>query len=60
MKNILGTFLSICLSLILLSNAGGIALQQQQVNAQNLEESQTSEEDKNYFDIWTKNNRKYR
>jgi hypothetical protein len=52
MKNILGTFLSICLSLILLSNAGGIALQQQQANAQNVEGSPTSEEDKNYILIF--------
>jgi hypothetical protein len=37
--------------LILLSNAGGIALQQQQANAQNVEESPTSTtgEDKNYI-----------
>ncbi|HSL13083.1 MAG TPA: hypothetical protein VK882_02395 [Nitrososphaeraceae archaeon] len=37
--------------MILLSNAGGIALQQQQANAQNVEESPTSTtgEDKNYI-----------
>lgn len=53
MKNILGIFLSICLSLVLLSNAGGIALQQQQqANAQNVEGSPTSNEDKNYILIF--------
>lgn len=51
MKNLVNIFVSIILSLILLSNAGGIALQQQQANAQNVEESQTSTtgEDKNYI-----------
>lgn len=51
MKNLVNIFVSIILSLILLSNAGGIALQQQQANAQNVEESPTSTtgEDKNYI-----------
>ena len=52
MKNLFNIFVSIILSLILLSNAGGIVLQQQQVNAQNVEESQTSTttgEDKIYI-----------
>jgi hypothetical protein len=51
MKNLFNIFVSIILSLILLSNAGGIALQQQQANAQNVEESPTSTtgEDKNYI-----------
>ena len=50
MKNLFNIFVSITLSLILISNAGGIVLQQQ-VNAQNVEESQTSTtgEDKNYI-----------
>ena len=37
MKNLLTIFVSLILSLILLSNAGGIALQQQ-ANAQNVDE----------------------
>ena len=51
MKNLFNIFVSIILSLILLSNAGGIALQQQQAIAQNVEESPTSTtgEDKNYI-----------
>jgi hypothetical protein len=52
MKNLFNIFVSIILSLILLSNAGGIVLQQQQqANAQNVEESPTSTtgEDKNYI-----------
>jgi hypothetical protein len=51
MKNLFNIFVSIILSLILLSNAGGIALKQQQANAQNVEESPTSTtgEDKNYI-----------
>jgi hypothetical protein len=51
MKNLFNIFVSIILPLILLSNAGGIALQQQQANAQNVEESPTSTtgEDKNYI-----------
>jgi hypothetical protein len=52
MKNLFNIFVSITLSLILLSNTGGIVLQQQQVNAQNVEESQTSTttgEDKIYI-----------
>jgi predicted peroxiredoxin len=54
MNNLLNIFVSITLSLILLSSAGGIVLQQQQqqVNAQNVEESQTSTttgEDKIYI-----------
>jgi hypothetical protein len=52
MKNLFNIFVSITLSLILLSNTGGIVLQQQQVNAQNVEESLTSTtsgEDKNYI-----------
>lgn len=51
MKYLFNIFVSIILSLILLSNAGGIALQQQQANAQNVEESPTSTtgEDKNYI-----------
>jgi predicted peroxiredoxin len=52
MKNLFNIFVSITLSLILLSSAGGIVLQQQQVNAQNVEESQTSTttgEDKIYI-----------
>lgn len=51
MKNLFNIFVSIILSLILLSNASGIALQQQQANAQNVEESPTSTtgEDKNYI-----------
>lgn len=40
MKNLFNIFVSIILPLILLSNAGGIALQQQQANAQNVEEAQ--------------------
>ncbi len=49
MKNLFNIFVSIILSLILLSNAGGIALQQQQANAQNIGESPTTEEEKNYI-----------
>lgn len=52
MKNLFNIFVSIILPLILLSNAGGIVLQQQQqANAQNVEESPTSTtgEDKNYI-----------
>jgi hypothetical protein len=52
MKNLLTIFVSLILSLILLSNAGGIVLQQQ-ANAQNVEEASTSvEEDKNYILIF--------
>jgi hypothetical protein len=55
MNNLLNIFVSITLSLILLSSAGSIVLQQQQANAQNTEENQTStttdddEENKNYI-----------
>ena len=48
MKNLLNIFVSLILSLILLSNACGIALQQQ-ANAQNIGENQTTEEEKNYI-----------
>jgi hypothetical protein len=48
MKNILTIFVNVILSLILLINAGSIALQQQQANAQN----PTSQEDKNYILIF--------
>ncbi len=64
-KNLLTIFVSLSLSLILLSNAAGIALQQQQANAQNnassLSESQNidenltsaeEEEEKNYILIF--------
>lgn len=43
MKNLLNIFVSITLSLILLTTAGSMALQQQSVNAQN------TEENKNYI-----------
>jgi hypothetical protein len=52
MKNFLNIFVSITLSLILLTSAGvgGIALQQQQANAQNTEENLTTTEgNKNYI-----------
>jgi len=56
MKNFLNIFVSITLSLILLTSAGNIALQQQQqANAQNTEESPTStttEGNKNYILIF--------
>jgi hypothetical protein len=54
MNSSFNIFLSIILSLFLLSSVGSTALQQQQVNAQNIEGNQTSittdgEEDKNYI-----------
>ena len=52
MKNLFNIFVSITLSFILLSSAGCIVLQQQQVNAQNTEVNQTSTttgENKNYI-----------
>jgi len=51
MKNLLYIFMSITLSLILLTSAGSIALQQQeqQANAQNTEENPTSQEEKSYI-----------
>ena len=49
MKNILGTFLSIFLSLILLSNAGGIALQQQQAMHKMWKEAQLPKKIKTIF-----------
>jgi predicted peroxiredoxin len=54
MKSSFNIFLSIILSLFLLSSVGSIVLQQQQANAQNTEGNQTStstdgEEDKNYI-----------
>ena len=54
MKNLLNIFASITLSLILLTSAGSIALQQpQQANAQNITEGNpTPEENKNYILIF--------
>ena len=54
MKNFLNIFVSITLSLILLTSAGNIALQLQQANAQNIENatSTTTEENKNYLLIF--------
>ena len=54
MKNFLKIFVSITLSLILLTSAGNIALQLQQANAQNIENttSTTTEENKNYLLIF--------
>jgi hypothetical protein len=54
MKNFLNIFVSITLSLILLTCAGNIALQLQQANAQNIENatSTTTEENKNYLLIF--------
>ena len=55
MKNFLNIFVSITLSLILLTSACNIVLQQQQANAQNIEENATSttnEENKNYILIF--------
>ena len=52
MKNFLNIFVSITLSLILLTSAGNIALQLQQANAQNIENAtstSTTEENKNYL-----------
>src|SRR3546814_8699440 len=48
MKNLLNIFVSLILSLILLSNTCGIALQQQ-ANAHNIGENPTTEEEKNYI-----------
>ena len=42
MKNLLNIFVSIILSLVLLTSVGSIVLQQQQVNAQNTEGSSNS------------------
>ena len=48
--NILNIFVSITLSLILLTSTGSIALQPQQANAQNITEgNSTPEENKNYI-----------
>jgi hypothetical protein len=56
MKNLLNIFVSIILSLILLTSVGSIVLQQQQVNAQNTEGSSNSttstEGNKNYILIF--------
>ena len=55
MKNFLNIFVSITLSLILLTSAGNIALQLQQANAQNIEgnpTSTTTEGNKNYLLIF--------
>ena len=54
MKNFLTIFVSITLSLILLTSAGNIALQLQQANAQNIETatSTSTEENKNYLLIF--------
>jgi uncharacterized protein (UPF0333 family) len=54
MKNFLNIFVSIILSLILLTSAGNIALQLQQANAQNIDNatSTTTEENKNYLLIF--------
>jgi hypothetical protein len=54
MKNLLNIFASITLSLIILTSAGNIALQQQQqANAQNITEGNpTHEENKNYILIF--------
>ena len=57
MTNLLNIFVSIILSLILLTSVGSIILQQQQVNAQNIEGNSTSsttnnEGNKNYFIIF--------
>ena len=55
MKNFLNIFVSITLSLILLTSAGNMALQPQQANAQNIEgntTSTTTEENKNYILIF--------
>ena len=57
MKNLLNIFVSIILSLILLTSVGSIILQQQQVNAQNIEGNSTSsttnnEGNKNYVIIF--------
>ena len=53
MKNLLNIFVSITLSLILLTSAGSVALQPQQTNAQNITEGNpTPEENKNYILIF--------
>ena len=54
MKNLLNIFVSITLSLILLTSAGSVALQPQQANAQNITEGKTTtpEENKNYILIF--------
>ena len=57
MTNLLNIFVSIILSLILLTSVGSIILQQQQVNAQNIEGNSTSsttnnEGNKNYVIIF--------
>ena len=57
MTNLLNIFVSILLSLILLTSVGSIILQQQQVNAQNIEGNSTSsttnnEGNKNYVIIF--------
>ena len=53
MKNLLNIFVSITLSLILLTSAGSVALQPQQANAQNITEGNpTPEENKNYILIF--------
>ena len=53
MKNLLNIFVSIILSLILLTSAGSVALQPQQANAQNITEGNpTPEENKNYILIF--------
>ncbi len=54
MKNVFNIFVSIILSLILLSSVGSITLEEQQANAQNTEGNQTSttttdKENKNYI-----------
>lgn len=50
MKNLLNIFVSITLSLILLTSAGSVALQPQQANAQNITGGNpTPEENKNYI-----------
>lgn len=53
MKNLLNIFVSITLSLILLTSAGSVSLQPQQANAQNITEGNpTPEENKNYILIF--------
>ena len=53
MKNLLNIFVSITLSLILLTSAGSVALQPQQTNAQNITEGNPPpEENKNYILIF--------
>ena len=53
MKNFLNIFVSMTLSLILLTSAGSVALQPQQTNAQNITEGNpTPEENKHYILIF--------